>query len=598
MSGRRGRLSVGLGVAGLVAGGALWGLGTSASAATTGLFTSSTPGFQASAATVPAGICFVTITADGGHGGSGSSGDGGVGATVTARVAVSPGEVLAVQVAGAGANTATGGAGGVGGGGGGQDEEGGGSGGGASAVSGAGDPFLVAGGGGGGGPIGNGGAAGVLGGDGGAGTDTGGGAGGTAAGTGGAATFRGGAGGSVAGAGGTSPLGGNGGSGTGTIGGGGGGGSASQPGIDGGAAPGTGSAGNGASADGGSGNTTGGKGGNSTVGAGGGGGIGFAGGGGGYISDGGGGAGYGGGAGGSGAAGGGGGGSSHLYATGATNVSSMLSSGPGDGQVTISYDPTTDSCPQPTTTTTQPTTTTTTAQATATTQAPTSGAAVEPATASLPATGSDHALAILFVGIGAIALGMTAVVVARRRERSPGRVAAPIPKDRGRSRRWCGTGPTSNDGPEQLDGSDETADRDRHRCLVGLAVSACSGSSTKPTASSAPTSSTSPSSTTAPANAGLRPAVEGYSAAYLGDHPDAAYALLSARCQAQLTHDQVVSLTHGAHLLYGSAKLTSYQEDEVVGDSARVTYAYDQAAINQSGQRSTREGGQWHWDGC
>ncbi|HKA94149.1 MAG TPA: hypothetical protein VKE97_10110 [Acidimicrobiia bacterium] len=42
------------------------------------MFSSDTPGFQASAATVPAGICFVTITADGGHG---VTGDGQV--TVT-----------------------------------------------------------------------------------------------------------------------------------------------------------------------------------------------------------------------------------------------------------------------------------------------------------------------------------------------------------------------------------------------------------------------------------------------------------------------------------------------------------------------------------
>jgi hypothetical protein len=89
--------------------------------------------------------------------------------------------------------------------------------------------------------------------------------------------------------------------------------------------------------DGGPGNTTGGNGGSGTdeVAGGGGGGIGFAGGGGGFADDGGGGAGYGAGAGGFGEEGGGGGGSSHVFDASATNVSAVLSSLTGDGQVTI-----------------------------------------------------------------------------------------------------------------------------------------------------------------------------------------------------------------------------------------------------------------------
>jgi hypothetical protein len=34
-------------------------------------------------------------------------------------------------------------------------------------------------------------------------------------------------------------------------------------------------------------------------------------------------------------------------AAGATNVASSISSRPGDGQVTITFDPTTDACPSP-----------------------------------------------------------------------------------------------------------------------------------------------------------------------------------------------------------------------------------------------------------
>src|SRR5262245_3926082 len=129
-------------VAALVAGLAMWSLGGSATAAPVPLFSSSTPGFQAGAATVPAGIGAVTITVDGGHGGeSVSEGPaevvatavGGVGASVTVRVSVNPGDVFAVQVGGAGTSGASSGAGGAGGGGGGNPEGGGG--GGASAVS-------------------------------------------------------------------------------------------------------------------------------------------------------------------------------------------------------------------------------------------------------------------------------------------------------------------------------------------------------------------------------------------------------------------------------------------------------------------------------
>lgn len=68
-----------------------------------------------------AGICFVEITALGGAGGSaapGSAGGGAAGAAVTARVPVTAGGQLPVEVGGAGSpgTTASGGAGGVGGG--------------------------------------------------------------------------------------------------------------------------------------------------------------------------------------------------------------------------------------------------------------------------------------------------------------------------------------------------------------------------------------------------------------------------------------------------------------------------------------------------
>ena len=99
-----------------------WALssGGAAAAAPVTLLSSSTPGSQS--VDVPTGICFVSITADGGHGGAGpDAGEGGVAASVSARRPVTPGAALDVLVVGAGqtADESSGGVGGVGGGGGG-----------------------------------------------------------------------------------------------------------------------------------------------------------------------------------------------------------------------------------------------------------------------------------------------------------------------------------------------------------------------------------------------------------------------------------------------------------------------------------------------
>src|SRR5450631_169458 len=162
--GRAGLLAAGLTAVGL------WVPSGSASAASATLFPSTNPaGFYPNAATVPAGICFVTIRADGGHGGAVASQVGGAGAFVTARVGVTPGATLTVEVGGLGGSAAgqTGGVGGLGGGGGAGggfnvDHAAGGGGAGASAVSGLSGVLVVAGGGGGAGETGGGGAAGTL----------------------------------------------------------------------------------------------------------------------------------------------------------------------------------------------------------------------------------------------------------------------------------------------------------------------------------------------------------------------------------------------------------------------------------------------------
>jgi hypothetical protein len=328
------------------------------------LFDSSTGGLNQPSAPllVPTGICFVTVTADGGHGGATTDGmspeaGGGAGAEVTARVPVTPGDQLAVEVGGAGGGGTNGqstgpGSGGVGGGGGGGNGNGAsGGGGGASAVSSPSTGLLVVAGGGGG----AGDASGAVGGGGGLPDGLSGGE--SDPGSGGSGTGVGGTGGGPengeqqqGGGGGVSTTGpALGGTGTGTavvpvVGGGGGGGNAtSTSGAtgDNAGSPDTGVGGSGGHGGaGGVGNTPGGNGGASAFdgGGGGGGGIGFGGGGGG--DGGGGGAGYGGGGGG-GASSGGGGGSSYAATTDSTYAASGLS---GDGQVTITYDPAADAC--------------------------------------------------------------------------------------------------------------------------------------------------------------------------------------------------------------------------------------------------------------
>jgi hypothetical protein len=157
-----------LGSIGLVAGAAFVVDLSSAGAAPTALFSSSTPGPQTAAVTIPGGICFVSVTADGAGGGTGFVNStpaslGGFGAEVTARLAVTPGEALTLNVSvgatGADATAAARGAGGFGGGGGGGGDviagvvtsTSGGEGGASTVFTAAGAPLLVAGGGGGGG---------------------------------------------------------------------------------------------------------------------------------------------------------------------------------------------------------------------------------------------------------------------------------------------------------------------------------------------------------------------------------------------------------------------------------------------------------------
>ena len=98
--------------------------------------------------------------------------------------------------------------------------------------------------------------------------------------------------------------------------------------------------------------------------------------------------------------------------------------------------------------------------------------------------------------------------------------------------------------------------------------------------------------------AALMTAVRAYSDAYLGDRPTQAHDLLSSRCAERISLDQMTALTKGAQALYGAAKMTSLDVVTIAGSLARVTYAYDNPAINQTAQPWVSEGGAWHYDGC
>src|SRR5215210_5894748 len=103
---RSGRWLALTGVVGLLGGAGLVATPASAGARQIVLFRSDNPGSVPGAAEVPEGICFVTITASGGSGGDffptvddSIGSQGGSGASVTARFAVAPGDILDALVA-------------------------------------------------------------------------------------------------------------------------------------------------------------------------------------------------------------------------------------------------------------------------------------------------------------------------------------------------------------------------------------------------------------------------------------------------------------------------------------------------------------------
>jgi len=95
----------------------------------------------------------------------------------------------------------------------------------------------------------------------------------------------------------------------------------------------------------------------------------------------------------------------------------------------------------------------------------------------------------------------------------------------------------------------------------------------------------------------LRANVEAYSAAYLGNQPEKAIALMTARCKQRMNLAGMKELTATAEKIYGTAKLISYAA-ELNEKQARVTYRYSDPAIDQVSEPWAKEAGQWLQDDC
>jgi hypothetical protein len=144
--------------------------------------------------------------------------------------------------------------------------------------------------------------------------------------------------------------------------------------------------------------------------------------------------------------------------------------------------------------------------------------------------------------------------------------------------------------------------------VLAVVLAACSsgGSNTSGTTTSGETSSPATlSSATSSSGAvsdstshDLEVAVRAYSAAYLSGDGDTAYRMLSARCRNRVAHDQFVGEVSQAKKLYGTAEMQTFSIDQSSGGLARVTYTYDQPAINQVSEPWVLEDGSWHEDDC
>lgn len=96
----------------------------------------------------------------------------------------------------------------------------------------------------------------------------------------------------------------------------------------------------------------------------------------------------------------------------------------------------------------------------------------------------------------------------------------------------------------------------------------------------------------------LKAAVYRYTSTLLGGSPDAAFAMLSKRCQVDIGRQTYVQEAKAGAALYKGLTLTSYSVDQFAPPVARVTYGTQASALDQTNQPWRYENGAWRWDNC
>jgi hypothetical protein len=99
-------------------------------------------------------------------------------------------------------------------------------------------------------------------------------------------------------------------------------------------------------------------------------------------------------------------------------------------------------------------------------------------------------------------------------------------------------------------------------------------------------------------SAAIKEAAQAYSDAFLTGDGDAAYALLSARCQERRTAGEFGAVVSMAAEQYGEALEFKTFDAEMNDAQARVTYTFEVAAINQADEPWVNEDGGWKNDDC
>lgn len=100
--------------------------------------------------------------------------------------------------------------------------------------------------------------------------------------------------------------------------------------------------------------------------------------------------------------------------------------------------------------------------------------------------------------------------------------------------------------------------------------------------------------------AALEQAVRQYTDAYFAPDADAAYEMLSSRCQAAITPEIFADTVEQGAGDYGRLEVEGFTVDELSGDTARVTYSVGLPIIDEAltGQPWSREDGEWRFDAC